>query len=322
MSTTSLFRSAGFRAALLCGFLTACGGGGDAPAIPEPADPPAPPVVVPDPTLPSSAYLLHTDKVEFCQVASNGMLVDCVDAQASGFSESYGMTIAGSHLYLETFTSGDADSKITHCSVGADGGVSGCSDAGQTGYFPVGLAVRGSTLYIGDGQSPLVRMCQIQASGSLVDCADALFPAALASKVNDIQIVDTRAYVLHNEDNAVSKCTVMSDGSFASCEDAGASGLDGPMGFTINGNHMHIANRWSNSITRCVIALDGSLTDCRDAGASGLIEPTHLAFRGSNVYITADQTTGIIRCAAGSDGLLTGCTSISEPQALQRILFK
>ena len=150
LSTTSLLRSAAqFRAVLLCGVLTACGGAdGDAPAAPGPAEPPAPPVVVPDPKLPSSAYLLHTNKVEVCQFASDGLLINCVDTQASGFTEAYGMTIAGSHLYLETFTAGDADHRVTHCSIGADGTTSGCSDTGQTGSFPVGLTVRGSTLYL------------------------------------------------------------------------------------------------------------------------------------------------------------------------------
>jgi hypothetical protein len=277
---------------------------------------------VPDPKLPSSAYLLHTNKVEVCQFASDGLLINCVDTQASGFTEAYGMTIAGSHLYLETFTAGDADHRVTHCSIGADGTTSGCSDTGQTGSFPVGLTVRGSTLYIGDAQSPLVRMCRVEADGSLDGCANAQFPGALASDVDDIQIVDTTAYALHFDKNAVSKCTVQDDGSFASCEDAGATGLDGPLGFTISGSNMYIANRWSNSTTRCIIASGGALSDCRDAGAPGLIVPTHVAVRGSSVYITDEGTAGITRCTAGSDGLLTGCTSISEPKTLHKIVLR
>ncbi len=329
MSTTSLFRSAAlFRAVVLCGALSACGGGGSSSSATAPAGPPGTP---PPPAL---AYLLQTDKVEVCKIDSSEVLVNCVDAGVSGFANMYSMTVAGSHAYIADVGSGGL-ATIIHCSIGENGTFSDCAPTGPTDLESpngLGLAVRGSLLYVGvgDGISPggggpaLTYRCEIKANGSLDACVDAGFPADSRS-VNDIRFVDGTAYFAHFYGTYLSKCTVEADGSFSLCDNAGAEGLTGPIqGLVISGKHVYIADAGAVKVLRCVIADDGTVSGCEDAGATGLISPTQVVVRGSTVYITDDESAAsLTRCTANSTGLLTGCTSISaERKSLQGMIVR
>jgi hypothetical protein len=316
LSTTSLFNSSAFRAALLCGLLSACGGGGDAPA--GPADP-GPPVVVPDPVpKPApSAYLVRPEKVEMCRSDSNDLLVGCEDAGVSGFNGMTGMAIAGSHAFISTTDS------IIRCSIGANGPLSDCAVVGPAG-FPRGLTVHASNLYIADLEVPVIRKCEIESDGSLGACTDAEFPDTLQDQAEDIRISNSTAYVLHRNSWQVSKCDVLADGSLSACVDANATGLEVPTGLAISGAHLYVSNGQGGNVTRCVIDVDGGLlTDCVDAGVPGLHSPSQVAIRGSTVYISDFDPAGTVtRCTATTDGLLTGCTASSGPLEAISIVLK
>lgn len=309
-STFPLISVALFRAALLCGALSACGGGAEAPT---PVNPPAPPPVVAPPApapAPVLAYLLRSDKVEVCQVDSDDFLSNCVDdGGLSGFQNLYAIAVAGSHAYV--LSSPDAaPSSVIHCSIGATGALSGCEKTGPTNLGAAyGLSIHGSTLYIGDSDSPMVRNCAIEPEGSLGTCSDSRFPDGLAFDVEDLRIVGTTAYVLHHGQSKLSRCEVLADGTLDGCiETAVPGGLIFPEAFAINGNYMYFANSGADKVIRCVIAGDGSLADCVNANAPGLLSPSQVAIRGSTVYISDFEVEGLTRCSAGSDGLLIGCT--------------
>ena len=305
--------------------LSACGGGGgSAPA--ELPGPPPPPAI---------AYLLQTGQVEVCKIDSNDVLADCVDAGVSGFANIHSMTVAGSHAYIGD-AGGNGPATIIHCSIGENGTFSNCVPTGPADLESpngLGLAVRGSTLYVGvgDGISPggggpsLTYKCDIKANGLLDACIDAGFPAAMGRSVNDIRFVDGTAYFSHFYGLYLSKCTVETDGSLSSCSDIGAEGLDGPIeGFVISGSHMYIADAGAAKVLRCIIAPDGTASECEDAGATGLANPTQVIVRGSTVYITDDESAAsLTRCTTTSAGLLTGCASISsERKRLHGMVFR
>ena len=315
MSTTSLSRSAAlFRAVLLCSALSACGGGGgDTPApIDPPAPPPvaAPPTPAPAPALAPFAYLVQADKVEVCEIDSGNLLTNCIDAGVpSEYQEMAAIAVAGSSAYISNLS---AVGTIIHCSIGASGRFSGCAETGPSGLgSPYGLAVHGSTLYIGDSGSPRIQKCGIQPNGLLDACTDARFPDALSSAIEDLRIVGTTAYVLSYNENRVTRCDVLADGSFSNCADANVPGLASPEGVSISGNYLYVANNSAGNVVRCLIdETNGSLTDCIDAGASGLGNPTQVAIRGSSVYISDSAAAGgVTRCTVASDGLLTDCVS-------------
>lgn len=328
MNTTSLFRLAAlFRAALLCGVLSACGGGGDAPGPVDPPAPPppaaAPPAPAPAPA-PSFAFLLQANKVEVCEIDSSDLLRNCVETGGLvGYQALYAMAVAGSHAYIANLPDA-SPSAIIHCNITATGMFSSCAETGPSNLvFPYGLTIHGSTLYIGDYSSPPTHKCEITPDGSLDNCMDAGFPDT-AIDVEDLRIAGSTAYLLHYDNQSISRCDVLDDGTFSGCADAGATGLSGPEGFAIKGDHMYIANSAGDSVTRCIIADDGSLSDCVDSGAPGLATPSQVAVRGSNVYISNFGGTGVVtRCTAAIDGLLTNCESItSEPRALIGIYFR
>lgn len=313
MRTDTLSRTAAlFRAAVLCGVLSACGGGGG--ETPAPVAPPAP---APAPA--PFAYLLHSSKVEVCRIDSSDALVACEDVGevVPGFLKMRAMAVSGSNAYLANDDLNDA-SPIIHCRIEATGALTGCAKSGETGSLaePRGLRVHGSTLYIGKLGNPIVRKCEIKDDGSLDGCGDAQFPGAMATSAADLQIVGTKAYILHGGENLVSRCDVLPDGTLSNCANAGATGLDRPQGSAISGNYMYVANEGSEGgagpgITRCVFDSNGLLGDCVDAGAN-VSSPNHIAIRGSVVYITnSGPTDSLTRCTAGGNGLLTGCTSVS-----------
>lgn len=326
MSTTSLLRSAAlFRAALLCGLLAACGGGGgDAPTGPGPIEPPAPPPAgappAPAPALASFAYLLQSDKIEVCQIDSGDLLTNCVTTGGfSVYQDLSAMAVEGAHAYIANISALNP-ATILHCDMDATtGALSGCSETGPSNLLePYGLTIHGSTLYIGDSGSPRLHKCEINPDGSLQACVAAGVPDGLASGVRGLQFVDTTAYLLHYDEGKVSRCEVLDDGSMSGCIDAGATGLADPVGFTINGDHMYFANRAHDNVIRCIIADDGLLGGCEDAGAPGLNSPTQVATRGSSVYISnRDAGIGVTRCSAASNGLLTDCAPIlTDPRFL------
>lgn len=329
MRTTSLSRSAAlFRAVLLCGALSACGGGnGDAPAHVD--QPPPPAAAPPAPAAPAAfAYLVQSDKVEVCEIDSGDLLSNCVEAgDLSGYPNLWAMAVAGSNAYIASIVGSGFPATIIHCSIGTAGTFTECSETGPTDLAaPYGLTIRGSELYISDYGSPTVYRCEIKPDGTLELCADARSAGNLPNGAQDLQIVSALAYAyaLHYDEGTISRCDIDPvDGSLSGCADASAGGLSNPAGLTISGNHMYVANSTSNSVTRCIINGD-SLSDCVDAEATGLDQPSKVAIRGSSAYISnSEGAAGLTRCIVASNGLLTDCASIlSEPKALNDIVIR
>ena len=302
-------------AVFLCAAIAGCGGGSEeASTTPPPSAAPSP--SAPPPHLPASAYLVEVGgEIKLCHFESDDDR--CDDASATGIQDLVAIAIAGSTAYLASDT---GPSAIFRCSIGPTGEVSECADTeNSTPEAARALTVHGSTLYIAGSTSPRVRMCDIQADGSLGTCSDAGFPAASATDVQDIRIVGSTAYLLHNTAGRMSKCAVRENGTLFSCADANISGLDNALGFAVAGRYMYIAE--FEAVTRCIVEPDGALTSCADAGVENVNAPSQVAVLGSSVYISdLNSNFGVVRCTAESDGLLTGCTKMYNVAAHSIVL--
>lgn len=119
------------------------------------------------------------------------------------------------------------------------------------------------------------------------------------------------AYITNYGQNMVTKCVINNTGSLTSCEDSGASGLDGPVGIAVRntGTSVYIVNSNNNLVIRCQVDSDNNLTDCGDSGATGLNLPTGIAFgsSGSYVYITNNGTNSVVKCSVTSNGFFDEC---------------
>jgi hypothetical protein len=203
--------------------------------------------------------------------------------------------------------------------------LSGCAETGPTDVvWAFGLAIRGSTLYIGGSGSPAVRKCDIKEDGSLDACAPAGQIDTLTDRAQAIQFAGKTAYVLDNEAGKMYTCPALEEGSFSSCADAGSVSANNAWGFAITGTHAYVADSGTNTLIQCKLAMDGSITACGDAGVPVLRVPTQVVSRASSVYISNGGVEGgVTRCTVMSEGLLTGCSQISAaPKALNGIALR
>jgi hypothetical protein len=105
-------------------------------------------------------------------------------------------------------------------------------------------------------------------------------------------------------------------GAVSTCLDTGASGLNHPSFFWVQGGFAYITNIDANSVTRCTYTAGSppSLSSCGSAGATGLSSPHAMAFDTVNnfAFIVNSNANTVTRCAANfATGLLSGCTPLS-----------
>ena len=244
-----------------------------------------------------------------CKIDESGDLIECTGAGQTGFDFLRAMAVVGTRAYIIGGTQNGV--AMAQCDIGREGGLSDCVETSVTGLgSSYALTAQGSSLYVTSYLEPYVRRCEIRTDDS-IDCIDANFPAAMADAVEDVQIVNSTAYILDYNLQQVSRCAVEPDGTFSACVDVGVAGIADAEALTISGNHMYIAN--AEQVLRCIIADDGSPEDCEDAGVQNLSYASKVAVNGSTVYITdGNETARVIRCTADSGGLLTGCTLVRD----------
>jgi hypothetical protein len=120
--------------------------------------------------------------------------------------------------------------------------------------------------------------------------------------------------------STVTKCSIASDGTFSSCSSAGATGLNHPVGITLNPaeTKAYITNLWptginANSVSLCPINSDGNFGSCTDSGAGGIFnEPTSIAISAFNdfAYITNYGNWTVSKCLINSsNGTFYSCSS-------------
>jgi DNA-binding beta-propeller fold protein YncE len=127
------------------------------------------------------------------------------------------------------------------------------------------------------------------------------------------------AYVTNTLSGTISKCSInLKTGMFASCVDAGASGLAFPNGITIdkNGKYSYITNLTSNSVSVCKIDGNYGTLTCQDSGGEDFGFPPRITLNpdGSRAYISNDflkdgkDTFSVSVCdVSSSTGQLNNC---------------
>jgi DNA-binding beta-propeller fold protein YncE len=116
-------------------------------------------------------------------------------------------------------------------------------------------------------------------------------------------------------ENTVTKCSIDNDGMLNSCENANATGLDHPIGITLNPaeNKAYIANLLANTVSMCTINSNGNFSSCTDSGAGNIFnEPMGIAVSPTNdvAYITNYGNNTISKCLINtSNGTFYSCSN-------------
>lgn len=126
--------------------------------------------------------------------------------------------------------------------------------------------------------------------------------------------LNSYAYFTNYANNEVTKCTIDSDtDNLTSCQDSGATNLNGPSGIAINsaGNRIYIANR-EGDISPTVCDIDpgsNNLTHCVDTGA-GVNDVVGIALgAGSRYAILATRYGEVFNCLVNQNGSLSACNN-------------
>lgn len=124
--------------------------------------------------------------------------------------------------------------------------------------------------------------------------------------------LNSYAYITNYGNSTVTKCTVDSD-NLTSCQDSGATNLNGPAGIAINsaGNRIYIANR-EGGISPTVCDIDpgnNNLTNCADTGA-GVNDVVGIALgAGSSYAILVTRYGEVFNCLINQNGSLSACSN-------------
>lgn|GEM_PF-1709912 len=123
------------------------------------------------------------------------------------------------------------------------------------------------------------------------------------------------AYVTDNQE-AVARCPIISDGSLGTCVDSGNSGVvfQSLLGIAMNNDNTasYIASFSSDSAYFCPIDADGSYGACQIAAPSGFNFRTNdlsLTQDGSTAYLAVNDGSDVYKCSINpSTGLFDACT--------------
>jgi hypothetical protein len=166
--------------------------------------------------------------VTWCAIGPDGGLgSDCRGSGDSQFRQSINLAFLGDRMYVI-----NTDTNIMAvCDIQEDGSFASCRDSGATLLNrPEGLAIAGSAAYITNYSDRSVTRCAIGATGQVTGCARvATTPWTSAA----IAVSGPHAYIAQSSDHAVLHCPVAADGSLGTCTNAGASGLNSPLGITL-----------------------------------------------------------------------------------------
>jgi hypothetical protein len=266
-----------------------------------------------------------SNTVTRCTIVAGGLLSDCRDAGATGFSNLLSIAIKGSTAYLASYGATAGSGQVVRCAISTDdGSLSNCTNAGVSGSSsPKGVDVNGSFLYVSDASDNVFR-CDIAAdTGALSGCVNS-GAAALASPENTL-ISGSWAYVV-GQNNRITRCAHdATTGQLSACNvDTTVSGLNSPAGGAIKGSTLYIVNNGAYNVIQCTIsASDGSLSQCGDAGGvSGVPGLVQIAIDGSTAYLLNGGTHSVTRCTIdATTGSLTLCananaTGLSMPQGI------
>jgi len=162
--------------------------------------------------------------------------------------------------------------------------------------------------------------CNVQANGSLADCADSGAGAALPGPVS-LALSGKSIYFVNEPVGAIPgsvpsaysvwQCSVdATTGALSGCAASGASETDGLSDFIVNNSNAYSLKRFGNQILKCTVdAATGAVApDCAGQDtATGLSEPVNFVISGDKLYVansdhsnssvsicTVDATTGAV----------------------------
>lgn len=116
-------------------------------------------------------------------------------------------------------------------------------------------------------------------------------------------------YVVNVDLNAVSYCSVSSDGNVYNCQLTG-NDFDFPFGIEVNRNttYAYITNNNNNTVSYCPINIDGSFDTCQTTG-NGFNAPFQTALNPAEtyLYVTNQGSNTVSYCVVNINGALGSC---------------
>lgn len=185
--------------------------------------------------------------VSFCQINPDGTLNNCSDTGGTGFTQplSIALNPSGTYAYVLNYTS--PTDPVTRCHIIASGagagGFENCTNFsfGATGLggLPTDIVFNnaGTIVWIGSQSLNSIYYCPVNdqvASPTFGPCTNTnpanTFSVPIGIAVN---FPNSFAYVTNNTNGNVSRCPIISTGTFGSC-DTVASGFNSVFGIAIN----------------------------------------------------------------------------------------
>jgi hypothetical protein len=276
------------------------------------------------PTALSTIYVTNNDAtagtVLKCSLnATTGATENCTTQQGT-YQNPAGITVNGNYAYITNYGA----NTIQQCTIGSDGSLSSCADAGAAGLNgPTDIQFKNNFAYIvnnlgsktvlnSDGTTNTwvgsVSQCSVDAStGVLSNCHDLNVP--ITSAPVTIGFTDQYAFIVNNGDSSLNVCSLdATTGALSSCKKPITTGLTSPYGVTVNGSFLNIVNQGAANTTTGVVTAQSTISTCpisSDPAATTLnvvgtctsqpIDTTsttwdkarRILFTGSSAYITA-----------------------------------
>ena len=163
---------------------------------------------------------------------------------------------------------------------------------------------------------------------TLGECSNPAITLIEAPRMIIFNATGNVAYISNLGTPSITQCQVNSStGKLSACKDAGATGIQSPIGLAMHPNNkqwMYIVNRLG-PVSLCQInSTTGDLNHCADSGATGLNNPRMMTFNkaGTIAYLTNIKINSVFQCDVNlSSGQLSGCvnsgaTGLSRPFGL------
>lgn len=210
------------------------------------------------------------------------------------------------------------DDTLTTCEVDESGDLDDCDiqelDADVVHQMVVNP--RTGSVYFLQDDADSVLVCD-GANGALSSCAPAegggnfKDPSSLALNASG-----TVAYAT-NEDNTLTVCQVLGDGTFSSCAVTDANGtLDTPVEVGLAageyGTHAYFLNgEIKSTITACTLAPNGMPSTCQAQNNDLFSAPTTIAFSPNGKYAyVGNLDNSVTICQIGNDASLSSCHAV------------
>lgn len=259
-------------------------------------------VYIPYSPISHNAYVLTTDGMYLCAVASSGDLTSCSRAPTPPY-EVGSATMHNGHMYLI------GDGGIYICSLGA-GGLSNCSQFTGSLTGPQSIAFSASFAYVTNSTGSVSR-CSVGSNGTLSNCSPMSIPGT--DNAQGLAVYGSTLLVASYSGNQIIECTLDASGNATNCSPAEVTGIlqfNEPLDLVLEGSTLYVNQQQQVQIVlQCTFGSDGRLNACSDAGVHNLYTSSGLTFIGNDAYVASYYDNLIDRCTVSPTGKLLNCAS-------------